>query len=69
MAVSLSAFLANRVGLIQNYNHPEQWQYFGSKDNTADLSTRRSNVAQLNFGGKALVSYGKASRNANCRKS
>ncbi|XP_064106705.1 uncharacterized protein LOC135215687 isoform X1 [Macrobrachium nipponense] len=40
-------FVANRVAQIRNHTLPEQWRYFSSSDNPADLCSRGMSVHDL----------------------
>ena len=41
------AFVANRIGEIQEQSNPEQWHYVESKENPADLCSRGLGVTRL----------------------
>ena len=41
------AFVANRVGEIQMYSDPQQWQHVSTEQNPADLVSRGINVEDI----------------------
>ena len=46
-AKSFKAFVAHRVGEIQNYSEPRQWQHVPGIENPADIGTRPVTAAEL----------------------
>ena len=39
--------MANRIGEIHDSSNPSQWRYLSTRENPADLPTRRAAVAEL----------------------
>ena len=46
-AKSFKAFVAHRIGEIQNYSEPRQWQHVPGVDNPADVGTRPITATEL----------------------
>jgi hypothetical protein len=46
-AKSFKAFVAHRIGEIQNYTTQNQWRHVPTLENPADIGTRKITVAEL----------------------